>query len=176
MTLMNLPKRTQIARVVVHLIVATAIHASSVQAQVPLQPRPLNPPAPLGSPRAQERQFVPAAAATPPGAPATQQRPTCEQLRRKAKYNIYFDKVELEKLVQTVSDATCKTFILPENIRGKISVIGPENGKVEVDADQFYAAFLAALDSNSLTVYQHGRFLKIVDKQRAGEDQLQSKD
>jgi len=77
---------------------------------------------------------------------------SCEEVRRKARFGVYFDKVELEKLVQTVSDATCKTFILPENVRGKISIIGPENGKVDVDADQFYAAFLAALDSNGLTV------------------------
>ncbi|MBM4379072.1 MAG: type II secretion system secretin GspD, partial [Deltaproteobacteria bacterium] len=92
---------------------------------------------------------------------------SCEEVRRKARFGVYFDKVELEKLVQTVSDATCKTFILPENVRGKISIIGPENGKVDVDADQFYAAFLAALDSNGLTVYPHGRFLKVVDKNRA---------
>lgn len=110
-----------------------------------------------------------------PGAPATApadatiapKRPTCEEQRRKGRYNIYFDKVEIEKLVQTVSDVTCRTFILPENVRGKISIIGPENGKVEVNADQFYAAFLAALDANSLAVYEHGKFLKIVDKQRA---------
>ena len=102
-----------------------------------------------------------------PVAPGRKQQPTCEEARRNAKYNIYFDKVEIEKLVQTVSDATCKTFILPENVRGKISIIGPENGKVQVDGDQFYAAFLSALDANSLAVYQHGRFLKIVDKQRA---------
>src|SRR5690606_9127014 len=31
----------------------------------------------------------------------------------------------------------------------------------------FYAAFLAALDANSLALYPHGKFLKIVDKQRA---------
>ncbi len=93
--------------------------------------------------------------------------PNCEEVRRKARYNVYFDKVEIEKLVQTVSDATCKTFILPENVRGKISIIGPENGRVEVDGEQFYAAFLAALDANSLALYPHGKFLKIVDKQRA---------
>lgn len=75
-------------------------------------------------------------------------KPSCEEQRRKGRYNIYFDKVEIEKLVQTVADVTCRTFILPENIRGKISIIGPENGKVEVTSDQFYAAFLAALDSN----------------------------
>lgn len=107
----------------------------------------------------------------PPGAGGTAIAPkvkaSCEEQRRKGRYNIYFDKVEIEKLVQTVADVTCRTFILPENIRGKISIIGPENGKVEVNSDQFYAAFLAALDSNSLAVYEHGKFMKIVDKQRA---------
>ena len=118
-----------------------------------------------------ERRINPAAPTEGTGSvtpvPAGAKKPNCEELRKKARYNIYFDKVEIEKLVQTVSDATCKTFILPENIRGKISIIGPENGKVEVNGEQFYAAFLAALDANSLAVYEHGRFLKIVDKQRA---------
>ncbi len=123
------------------------------------QPRPPPPPVPPA--------VAPAAGATPGGATIAPKRPSCEENRRKGRYNIYFDKVELEKLVQTVSDVTCKTFIMPENVRGKISIIGPENGKVEVDADQFFAAFLAALDANSLAVYQHGKFMKIVDKQRA---------
>ena len=94
-------------------------------------------------------------------------RPACDEVKRRAKYGIYFDKVDLDKLVQTVADATCKTFILPENVRGKISIIGPENGKVEVNADQFYAAFLSALDMNGLAVTPLGRFLKIVDKRSA---------
>ena len=93
--------------------------------------------------------------------------PSCEEVRKNAKYGIYFEKVDVEKLVQTVSDATCKTFILPERVTGKISIIGPENGKVEVTADQFYAAFLAALDSNGLAVYSYGQFLKIVEKPKA---------
>ncbi len=97
---------------------------------------------------------------------------TCEELRRHAKYSIYFDKVEIEKLVQTVADATCKTFILPDTLRGKISIIGPENGRGEVDADQFYAAFLAALDTNNLTVYPYGRFLKIVDKNKSKQSPI----
>jgi hypothetical protein len=33
--------------------------------------------------------------------------PNCSDVRRKARFNIYFDKVDIEKLVQTVSDATC---------------------------------------------------------------------
>jgi general secretion pathway protein D len=82
---------------------------------------------------------------------------SCEEQRRKGRYNIYFDKVEIEKLVQTVSDATCRSFLLGENVKGKISIVGPENGKLMLDADQFYAAFLAALDVNGFTAVTQGR-------------------
>ena len=129
--------------------------------------RPTFPPKPPPVPALKDKQITPTPPAAAPEGGGPRKQPSCEDIRKKARYSIYFDKVEIEKLVQTVSDATCKTFILPENLRGKISIIGPENGKVEVDAEQFYAAFLAALDSNSLAVYPHGRFLKIVDKQRA---------
>ena len=121
--------------------------------------RQIRPTTPVGAPTEGTGSVTPV--------PAGAKKPNCEEMKKKARYNIYFDKVEIEKLVQTVSDATCKTFILPENIRGKISIIGPENGKVEVNGEQFYAAFLSALDANSLAVYEHGSFLKIVDKQRA---------
>ncbi len=121
--------------------------------QLQQQPRGTASPAPQATPQTQEQ--------------VERQRATCEQVRRKARFNVYFDKVEIEKLVQTVADATCKTFILPENIRGKISIIGPEMGRVEVTADEFYRAFLAALDANSLAVYQQGDFLKVVDKRNA---------
>ncbi|MFY0569399.1 type II secretion system secretin GspD [Archangium lansingense] len=132
------------------------------------QRRP-GPPQPAGTPA--EREISPQT--SPEGGSASvRQMPTCEEVRRRARYGIYFDKVDIEKLVQTVSDATCRTFILPENVRGKISIIGPENGRVEVDADQFYAAFLAALDANGLSVYQHGRFLKIVDKRAAKQNPI----
>ncbi len=123
-------------------------------------------PQPPGSVKPPPPVTPPAPGATPPQTIAPK-KPSCEESRRKGRYNIYFDKVEIEKLVQNVSDVTCKTFILPETVRGKISIIGPDNGKVEVDSDQFYAAFLAALDANQLTVYPYGKFLKIVEKSRA---------
>src|SRR5271170_3033531 len=66
--------------------------------------------------------------ATAPGGPA-RLTPSCSEVRKNARFNVYFEKVEIEKLVQTVADATCKTFILGENIKGKISVIGPDNGR-----------------------------------------------
>ncbi len=132
--------------------------AAPVQRNAPAQQQPAQRNAP-----AQQQPAQPTGPATSAEPSASGPAPRC---RKNAKYGIYFDKVEIEKLVQTVADATCRTFILPENVRGKISIIGPENGKVEVNGDQFYAAFLAALDANGLTVYQNGQFLKIVDKRR----------
>src|SRR5690606_8023130 len=52
-------------------------------------------------------------------------------------------------------------------VRGKITILGPENGNAEVNADQFYRAFLAALDANGLALYESGNYLKIVDKRGA---------
>ena len=126
---------------------------------------------------------APAPAAAPPSAKAStperalspapeRMTANCEEVRRKAKFNIYFDKVDIEKLVQTVADATCKTFILGENIKGKISVIGPDNGQVEVSADEFYAAFLAALDANNLAIVPYGKFSKVVEKAKAKQNNI----
>ena len=133
--------------------------------RAPQPPMSRGPAAPV-NPR--DRQIAPRPGAAPgQPAPANRPQPTCEEVRKAKPFLIYFDKVDIEKLVQTVADATCKTFILPETVRGKISIIGPQNGKGEVTADQFYAAFLAALDANNLSVYPYGKFLKIVDKNAA---------
>jgi general secretion pathway protein D len=94
-------------------------------------------------------------------------REGCLELRKTARFTVYFDHVELEKLVQTVSDATCRSFLVAENVKGKISIVGPENGKLMLDADQFYAAFLAALDANGLAAVPQGRFTRIVEKKNA---------
>ena len=91
----------------------------------------------------------------------------CAEVRKTARFTVYFERVELEKLVQTVSDATCRSFLVAENVKGKISIVGPENGKLMLDADQFYAAFLAALDANGLAAVPQGRFVRIVDKKSA---------
>jgi general secretion pathway protein D len=99
--------------------------------------------------------------------PRSEPKESCEALRKHARFSLHFERVELAKLVQTVSDATCKTFIVGENLKGAISLVGPENTSLSLDADQFYAAFLAALDSNGLMVYQQGRFLRVVEKPRA---------
>ncbi|HUM09327.1 MAG TPA: type II secretion system secretin GspD [Myxococcaceae bacterium] len=150
-------------------------------------------PGPTTTPVAPPAQPTPTQTATPPppgpvqatGRPATPPSmppagegttaattPNCSEVRKKARFNVYFDKVDIEKLVQTVSDATCRTFILGDNVRGKISIIGPDNGKVDVSADEFYAAFLAALDANQLAVVPQGRFSKIVEKAKAKQNSI----
>ncbi|MBN9683828.1 MULTISPECIES: type II secretion system secretin GspD [unclassified Corallococcus] len=148
--------------------------ALSVPAWAQRRPtQPANPAPAREAPGDRDRTITPQnGSAAPAENQGPRQTPTCEQARRNARYGIYFDKVDIEKLVQTVSDATCRTFILPENVRGKISIIGPENGRVEVDADSFYSAFLAALDANGLAVYPYGRFLKIVDKRSAKQNPI----
>lgn len=94
-------------------------------------------------------------------------RAGCAELRKTARFTVYFEHVELEKLVQTISDATCRSFIVAEGVKGKVSIVGPESGKVMLDADQFYAAFLAALDANGLAAVPQGRFTRIVEKKSA---------
>ncbi len=116
-----------------------------------------------------DRQITPrgGAVGAEPSSNGVRPTPTCDEVRRRARYNIYFDKVDIEKLVQTVADATCRTFILPENIRGKISILGPENGRLEVNSDEFYGLFLTALDINGLATNSVGNYVKIVDKRAA---------
>ncbi len=162
----------------------------------PPQPPPASPPGPMRSGRpvptpagvpttpaaAQPAPAPVAAPAQPPGrqpsavpageATTASTTPNCSEVRKKARFNVYFDKVDIEKLVQTVSNATCRTFILGDNVRGKISIIGPDNGKVDVGPEEFYAAFLAALDANQLAVVPYGRFSKIVEKAKAKQNNI----
>ncbi|MBX7101451.1 MAG: type II secretion system secretin GspD [Myxococcaceae bacterium] len=92
---------------------------------------------------------------------------SCETLRRNARFSVHFERVELAKLAQTISDATCKTFIVSDTVKGAISLVGPENSALTLDAEQLYAAFLAALDVNGLTVVRQGRLWRIIEKPRA---------
>ena len=94
-------------------------------------------------------------------------REGCLALKRSARFTAYFERVELSELVQTISDATCRSFIVADGVKGRISIVGPENGKLMLDADQLYAAFLAALDANGLAAVPHGRFTRIVEKRAA---------
>lgn len=103
---------------------------------------------------------TPTAPNQPPPAPAKGEKTIKEQARGGARFHMDFDKVDILEVIKYLSQWTGRNFILPENVRGKITIIGPSL----VTADEAYAAFLAALESNNLTITPTGKFLKIVPK------------
>lgn len=121
------------------------------------QPQP--PPTVIGNPPAGSRGAPPQ-----PLPPEADKRIDRAAIKKQGRYQLDFDKVDIDKLIQTMSDMTGKLFILPENIRGKITIIGPQRSKEGVTVDEAYAAFLAALDANGLCLYPTGRYLKLTDK------------
>lgn len=92
--------------------------------------------------------------------------------RRQGRFQLDFNKAEIQDVVQTISDFTGRLFIVPENIRGRITIIGPEDGTGLVTADEAYAAFLAALEANNWTVYPVGPYLKLVEKRTAAQSNV----
>src|SRR5262249_5840897 len=99
--------------------------------------------------------------------------PACKQ-RKERVFNVLFDRVDVEKLIQTAADVTCRTFIVPDNVKGKISIIGPDDGQGKISAEEFYSAFLAALDVSGLTVLPSGAFFRIIEKSRAGRSPIET--
>ena len=85
------------------------------------------------------------------------------------KFKLDFDKVEIPDLVQNISDITGRLFLLPDTIHGKISLIGPKHGGEWLTADEVYAAFISALDANSIVIYQVGKYNKIIDRRDASK-------
>lgn len=81
-------------------------------------------------------------------------------------YMVSFDlrDVDLPTLVEAVSKTTGKKFIFGSKLRSiQATVISPG----QVTMDEAYAAFLAILESNGMTVIPHGSYLKIVESQDA---------
>ena len=105
---------------------------------------------------------------------AIQPVPACETLRKGRRFNVLFDRVDVDKLVQTAADVTCRTFIVPDNIKGKISIIGPDQGHGNVSAEEFYSAFLAALDANGMTIVRSGSFFRILEKSKANKSAVET--
>lgn len=83
-----------------------------------------------------------------------------EAQKKRVVYHLDWDKADILEVIKYISTWTGKNFILPDNVRGKITIIGPD----DVTADEAYEAFLAALESNNLTITPTGKFYKIVPK------------
>src|SRR5690606_21397046 len=99
-----------------------------------------------------------------PRSDTTQRRTSA---RQQGRFQLDFNKAEITDVVQTISDFTGRLFIVPDNVRGKITIVGPEDGTGLVTADEAYAAFLSALEANNWTVYPVGAYLKLVEKRGA---------
>src|SRR5262245_39887159 len=89
------------------LILACAAASAIAFAQRPVSPPPAKPAAPAAPSPAPsgERQISPSSPPAEAGS-GGRGKPTCEEVRRKARFAIYFSPaVDIDKLVQTVADA-----------------------------------------------------------------------
>lgn len=78
----------------------------------------------------------------------------------KSRYNLYFDRAELFRVINTFADITCKTFVVAAGIENtQITISTPEHG--ELTTDQLYAAFVAAVEANGLKVVDKGGIVRI---------------
>ncbi len=117
--------------------------------------RPTTAPPPGATPSAAPS----AAGATPAGAPLTPVKPGdgCKPIQ--GKFLLSFNKTDIVDMLEQASRWTCRNFIYAEDVaKGKITLLS----KSAVTADEAYAAFLAALASNGIAVYQTGRYWKLV--------------
>ncbi len=85
--------------------------------------------------------------------------------KRIVKLNLKPD-TELGDLISWISSITCKQFLLPGTIPAnskKVTVIAPEL----ITPEEAYRLFLGALDSVGLTVAPSGKFLRVIETNKA---------
>jgi type II secretory pathway component GspD/PulD (secretin) len=72
---------------------------------------------------------------------------------------------ELGDLIAWIAAITCKQFVLPGTIASSktVTIIAPQ----PLTSAEAYQLFLQALDSVGLTVYQSGRFLRVIETAKA---------
>jgi general secretion pathway protein D len=174
-----------------HLLAALLVVPALALAQIPIRPPPQDqteprpaprPPMPTG-PRPTTPPTTPPGAPPPgapsPGAPspaptpqppgrggaanagsATTVRPAdakCVPL--KGRFMLQFNKADISDILEQASRWTCRNFMFTEDVaRGKITLLS----KTPVTAEEAYAAFLAALNSNNIAIYPTGKYYKLV--------------
>ncbi len=105
----------------------------------------------------------PADAAPPPAAAAAGQvagaRNDAKCTPIQGRFMLSFTKADLNDVQEQASRWTSRNFIYGEDVaKGKITLLS----KSPVTADEAYAAFLAALSSNGIALYQTGRYWKLI--------------
>jgi general secretion pathway protein D len=131
-------------------------------------PRPGVPPPPRAFPPSGPADPAPAAPAEPPGqrpragAPAAGEGVRTADSRcvpLKGRFMLTFNKADVVDVLEQASRWTCRNFVYTEDVaRGKITLLS----KTPVTADEAYAAFLAALNSNNIAIYATGRYYKLI--------------
>ena len=84
----------------------------------------------------------------------------CAKIPRNQRIKVTMKKgVELNELVEFISQYTCKRFIVPDTLRAqKVTIITPR----PITVGELFKAFLSMLEVMGLTVTPAGRFLKVV--------------
>ena len=82
----------------------------------------------------------------------------CRPLPPRAKVNFNF-KGDIKELVQTISETTCKNFILTNKVRSqKFEIVSP----TPITVDEAWRAFLSALEANDFSLIRVGRYYKVI--------------
>lgn len=82
----------------------------------------------------------------------------CRPLPARAKVNFDF-KGDIKELIQTISETTCKSFILTSNVRSqKFKILSP----IPITVDEAWRVFLSALEVNNFSLVQVGRYYKVI--------------
>jgi general secretion pathway protein D len=126
--------------------------------------QPATPPAPRLDPKQPTSPAGAAPVAAPTVAAPTGQTFTpvkadsrCTPIQ--GRFLLSFNKADILDILEQASRWTCRNFIYSEDVaKGKITLLS----KTAVTADEAYAAFLAALTSNGIAVYQTGKYWKLV--------------
>lgn len=88
---------------------------------------------------------------------------TAERLKS-GKFNFEFSKADIMDVVKAISNLTQRNFIIPEKVKSqKITILSPG----QITAAEAYSVFLAALESNGITVVRSGKFYKLVESKEA---------
>ena len=114
---------------------------------------------PPGAQPAGARPAAGASGTVPPGAAGGTARADGPCVPMHGRFLLAFNKADIVDVLEQASRWTCRNFIYTdEAARGKITLLS----KTPVTAEEAYAAFLAALASNGIGLYQTGKYWKLV--------------
>lgn len=86
-------------------------------------------------------------------------------VRPDARYRFRFDAAEVAKVVPVIADMTCKMIVLaPGTETARITIATPESG--DFTAEQFFRAFVAAVEVNGLAVTEKDGIVRIAPARR----------